>query len=394
MKLGIVVVTYNRINSLIRLLSSLDKSYYNEEVDLILSIDKSKTDKVEAFADEFEWSHGQKIVCKHQKNLGLKAHILSVGNWLEKYDAIVVLEDDLVVSPFYYQYAKQTVTKYAHESKVAGISLYNFAINYQNGLPFEPVKDTNDVFFMQCAMSWGQIWMRDSWNRFLKWYDQNLQFTPSAVVPRALYKFGEKSWLKFHTRYCIENDLYFVYPYTSLSTNFSDQGTNHNNVRGGNPTINQVRLQKGAGVLSYRLPSFDESKVKYDGFFENQYLYAELNFNEDDLCLDLNGENLNQSEKRYWLTTIKKDYKVIQSFGLAYKPIEENVLQHIPGQEIYLYDTSVREKNTSIPNNDRYLFLYRIGSMVQLLRSYGLWKAVSDFIYSLKRRVVRNVVKK
>lgn len=389
MSIAIVVITYNRINSLKRLLSSLEKAQYKEDVTLIISIDKSNTDLVEKYADEFVWCFGQKIVNKHQNNLGLKAHILSVGNWLEKFDAIIVLEDDLVVSPFFYQYAKQTVSKYAQEEKVAGISLYSFAINYQNGLPFEPIKDNHDVFFMQCAMSWGQIWMRNAWSSFMKWYEFNKDFSPSPIVPRALYKFGEKSWLKYHTRYCIENDLFFVYPYTSLSTNFSDQGTNHKNIKGVNPTVNQVRLQNGNGNIVYNLPLFCESNVKYDGFFENLGLYESLGISKQELCLDLNCENQNICKRKFWLTTIKQDYKVLKSFGLAYKPIEENVIQQKEGQDIFLYDTTVKEKNKFNHNVDRFLFLYRIGNMVQLLRQYGIRKVMIDFGYSFIRKILR-----
>lgn len=57
-----VVIAYNRTTSLKRLLMSLDDACYDgeENVQLVISIDKSNTDKVERFADEFVWKHGEK----------------------------------------------------------------------------------------------------------------------------------------------------------------------------------------------------------------------------------------------------------------------------------------------------------------------------------------------
>lgn len=51
----------------------------------------------------------------------------------------------------------------------------------------------------------------------------NKSFKDDATLPQNLFTWSEKSWLKFHDRYCIETNRYFVYPYVSLSTNYSVQ---------------------------------------------------------------------------------------------------------------------------------------------------------------------------
>ena len=97
--IALVVIAYNRKDSLHRLLQSLDNAIYDEvSIPLYISIDKSNTDEVERFADEHSWRHGKKTVVKHERNLGLRAHVLEQGRLLDKYDAIVILEDDLVVT--------------------------------------------------------------------------------------------------------------------------------------------------------------------------------------------------------------------------------------------------------------------------------------------------------
>ena len=63
-----------------------------------------------------------------------------MGKLLNDYDALIVLEDDITVSPYYYQYACQTIAQYQDDERIAGISLYNFPVDYQNGLPFTPLQ--------------------------------------------------------------------------------------------------------------------------------------------------------------------------------------------------------------------------------------------------------------
>ena len=130
MRIGICCITYNRLTSLTRLLKSLEDADYDENVELIISIDKSDSTDIEDFANMYQWKYGQKHIIAHNSNLGLRKHILSCGLLLKKYDALVVLEDDIVVSPNYYRYVVQCIEKYHDDDRIAGISLYNFPVNY------------------------------------------------------------------------------------------------------------------------------------------------------------------------------------------------------------------------------------------------------------------------
>lgn len=383
MNIAIVAVAYNRVNSLQRLLHSLENAYYAEKVTLIISIDKSNTDIVEHFADNYLWPHGEKIVDKHDKNLGLRPHMLSLGKWFETFDAIVVLEDDIVVSPNYFTYTYKAVNTYSLCPEIAGISLYSFCVNYQNGLPFIPLKDENDVYFMNCAMSWGEVWMRDSWNRFYNWYLEHKEFTAEYYLPTRICRWNQKSWLKYHTRYCIEENKYFVHPYISLSSNFGDAGE-HNNE--GGYTAYQVELQQGIKE-NFVFPEFGVNGVYYDGFFENKALYKHLGLGDDDLCLDLQGEWRNRLNKRYWLTTEVRNYKIVKSFGLNYRPIELNVLLNNEGGQIFLYDTQSSENNPYSARISDLLYRYRVNNIAILIIKYGLLSTWNDCVKLLKQRI-------
>ena len=386
-KIAIVAVAYNRVKSLERLLSSVSEASYDtsSNIHLIISIDKSDTDEVEKYADDYLWKHGNKVVDKHSTNLGLRNHMMSLGKWFEHYDALIVLEDDLIVAKDFYNYARQVISKYSEDSRIAGASLYSFKLNYLNNQPFEPIYDGNDVYLMNCAMSWGEIWMRNQWHAFYEWYLQHDDFPIMPHLPLRLCKMGKKSWLKYHTRYCIEENKFFVFPYHSLSTNFSDIGTHNTGVH---YSQYQVPLSNRIGG-NYHLPKLDDSCVKYDGFFENIQIYESLGFRENELCIDLNGTISGLPKERYWLTTQVKNYKILSTFKDELRPIEQNVLygRNDSGSTIFLYDTTKIEKNRSKTNI--HLYRYYLGDIIQFLRIYGELRVFKDYCRHYWKRLTR-----
>ena len=381
-KISIIAVAYNRIDSLSRLLSSLEKAWYGEgRPTLIISIDKSKTDVVERFADDYHWPYGGKIVKKHKQNMGLRAHIMSLGQWFEQFDTLVVLEDDLVVSPAFYNYTLQASDKYCNNPQIAGISLYSFATNYITGTPFYPVINEYDGYFMNCAMSWGEVWMKNQWHEFYQWYLEHQDFGNEPHLPESLYQW-EKSWLKYHTRYCIECEKYFLYPYVALTTNFSDPGT-HNS--GFQNTTYQLVLQQG--IKTYSFPDDEAHAVCYDGFFENKAIYAALCLTEQECCVDLYGAKKNRMKRKYWLTADIVDLPIEKSYGIAYKPLEQNIINNIEGSGIFLYEANGISTNKIKHNSNILLYRYNIGDFEVFLRSYGFKNILKIYIANIKSKL-------
>lgn len=349
MDIAICIIAYNRLDSLKRVLASLEKGYYDSSVTLIVSIDKSDTTIVEDYAKQYNWKFGEKRVVTHSLNLGLRKHVLQCGDLLNEYDALIVLEDDISVAPSFYYYAKQCVEKFFDDPKIAGISLYNFPLNYHNNLPFNPLHSDSDVYFMQCAQSWGQVWMKKQWFAFKEWYLKNSEeFGEQAHLPKSICKWPKSSWLKYHTRYVIENNKYFVYPYISLSTNNGDIGTHY----GKSTTLFQSKLLYGKKRL-FKL----DPVISYDGFFENEMLYEVFGYDRQSLCVDFYGQKDNALKRRFWLTRKKKPYKIVKAFPLALKPYEWNILNNEEGKELFLYDTEECVHNR-FKSLDRKYFLY------------------------------------
>lgn len=373
-KYAIVVIGYNRPDNVSRLLQSLNVAeYFGDTVDLIISIDNSGSDKVECVANNFVWNYGKKTVITYSERQGLKKHILKCGGFIANYDAIAVLEDDLFVSPAFYQYMKAAVDKYACNDRIAGISLYthlwnpNPAVN----LPFSPAESGYDNFFIQYAQSWGQVWMKKQWYAFMEWYENNSgdvivdENTPSYIAT------WKNSWLKYHIKYCIENNKYFVYPYRSYTTCFTDIGE-HNNFGG---AIYQVTLAK---ILNREFIFCDVDAwdaVVYDAYFERMPS-AFGKIATEDLSVDIYGvKPMDKNKKRYILSTQLLNYKRIKSFELCMRPHEENVIHEIKGSQIHLYDTNIVEKQ-ELKNNEvkAYVYYHRLHGNIDLIFKTGLAK--------------------
>ncbi|PNW26694.1 glycosyltransferase [Formosa algae] len=137
---ALVVVTFNRPESLKRLLDSLNNAYYNEyNVPLIISIDYQNSiqhNEVVEIAENFKWTFGKKTIINHVENLGLKKHVLKCGDLVYDYDSIIMLEDDLFVSQEFYTTTIQLLNFYKSDDRIAGVSLYTHKKNFFKYISF------------------------------------------------------------------------------------------------------------------------------------------------------------------------------------------------------------------------------------------------------------------
>ncbi len=366
-KYAIVAIGYNRPDCLLRLLDSLNAAHISEQIPLIISLDNCGSDIVQKAICDFVWKHGGMRIVTHPRRLGLKNHILSVGDFTKEYENIIVFEDDLFVSPYFFGFVKQAVQAYGDDDRIAGIGLYNNSWEQNSGYAFEAVHDGSDAYFMQYACSWGQVWTRKKWELFLKWYEKNGEpFCCDETVPPNVNRWNEKSWLKYHVKYCAQTQRFFVFPHISLTTNFSAVGS-HNKVND-NAYQNAMLL----GERTWRLPALEDSHAKYNVYFENLELPKALGLAENEVCLDTYGKRKNSGGKRYWLTTAPAGYKVVKSFALELRPREANVLFDIPGEVIKLYDTAYPEPAKTLSqrriDNIEMHYITRAVSLKQLWR--------------------------
>jgi hypothetical protein len=332
---AIVAVAYNRPHSLDRLLGSLDAAQYpaGTQVPLIISIDHGDNQDVLALAEAFDWRHGEKQVIYQPQNLGLKAHILACGNLAEQYGAVILLEDDLYVSPQFYQFSLQSLAFYDDDPLIKGISLYNHRANvHADNLPFIPVEDGNDVYFMQMPSSWGQVWKWEWWQDFRAWLAEHEEVRPEEKISPFVRSWPKSSWLKHKIRYLTQKGYFYVYPRQSLASNFGDSGTNFAE----NSTLYQVPLLFGG--KSWQFGPLSDALAVYDAFFEwhgSKVKACLPELGEAAVECNLYGcKVLDQYDESTLFVSLFSTASTELSFGLEMRPAEQNLMQRIPGQKI------------------------------------------------------------
>lgn len=384
MNIPIIVIAYNRDKSLKRLLNSLaSASYKQKKIDLIISIDKTNNHKVYEIADSFNWIYGNKTVIKNTKKLGLREHVLNCGDLVFDYDAIIMLEDDLIVSKSFYNYATQSVDFYKNDDRIGGISLYTYRISeFANQRTFIPMQDSSDVYFMKVPSSWGQIWTKKQWRKFRNWYNEKEYEKNSykGTIPDVVLNWGESSWKKYFYMYLAQYNKYIVYPRVALSTNMADIGTHH---KVESSTAHQAILMNYFD-RDYIFKKLDESICKYDAFMESEYLEKELDL-EGDLIVDYYGIKTNFSKAKYLLSTRKLNYKKIKQWSLSLKPYELNILYNISGEDLFLYKLNQNkiqktEKYTETINLIKY-------ELPGLTREKSIRVAYHEYKSTIKRKI-------
>ena len=160
-------------------------------------------------------------------------------------------------------------------------------------------------------------------------------------MPAYIHGWQASSWLKYFVAFLVANDMFFLYPRRSLTTNFGDAGTHV----GTDNTDYQVPLQ--AEKIDYRFSTLDQSKSVYDVFFENLRLHESMNIPRDALTVDLYGLKDDSPDTRYLLTRKCLDFAVIKAFGCCMRPHEANISEQIEGTDFFLYDLTMPMANSN-----------------------------------------------
>ena len=331
-KLAIIIVCYDRPLALNRLLQSLSNAEYGvcEDIPLVISIDGGGASELLAIAENYKWKYGKKIIIRHKQNLGLRKHILLCGDLTETYENIIILEDDCYVSKNYYSFALSALHFYKGHSMIAGISLYSHAFNYSANLPFYPLIDGYDFFFMQVPSSLGQVWSKKQWRKFKNWYDKNNVIQKNDRLPEHVKSWPESSWKKYFYKFMICENIFFVYPVTSYLTNFGDIGTHLIKSTDYFQTTIEIKEKN----IPLRFVNFDQSFNKYDAYFEilpDCLIHYGANISPNTV-IDLYGTKQFElfNDKKYSLS-LRDSNKVILQYDASLFPYPLNIILNLEG---------------------------------------------------------------
>lgn len=365
---AIVIIAYNREQALKRLLHSIERADYPDgDVTLVISVDRSSDhsgDLVRKAAEDFDWKYGEKKLVFREENLGLKRHVLSCGDFSKEYEAVIMLEDDLYVSPAYYFYAMQALEYTKDNDRIGGISLYNHLLNVHAREPFLAIHEPCDNWYFQFASSWGQAFTKAQWDGFKSWLavHDNTDLADTDL-PRNVSGWSDRSWLKYYIKYLIDTDRFFLYPTISYTTNFGDEGTH------AKETVNDLQVPLSSPRKTFTFESLEESRSVYDAFFENRklkpHVAAEISelmkkqVGPEQVAIDLYGYRGMDVHADYLLSSKALPYLCLKTYGRMLRPHDENIFQDIPGKSFFLYDLHTEAKKPRVDQAARLLYNYR-----------------------------------
>lgn len=163
MNAPIVLFVYNRLRHVQLTIEALKNNDLSEASDLIIfsddasqSKDEKKVEEVRSFLENI--SGFRSVIIHHRlHNYGLaKSIIEGVTQVLSEYDRLIVLEDDMVTSPFYLTYMNDALERFAEDERV--ISVHGWRFPTEKVLP--------EAFFLRGADCWGWSTWRRGWDLF------------------------------------------------------------------------------------------------------------------------------------------------------------------------------------------------------------------------------------
>ena len=156
----IVLFVYNRPGHTKQVLEALQNNKGAKESPLVVYSDAASTNedaiRVQEVRSYIQGVRGFSSVTliEREKNYGLSRSIIEgVSEVLSKHPSVIVLEDDLVTSPYFLSYMNQGLQLYEKEEKV--ISLHGYMYPVKARLP--------ETFFLRGADCWGWATWRRGW---------------------------------------------------------------------------------------------------------------------------------------------------------------------------------------------------------------------------------------
>ena len=180
----IVLFVYNRPDHTRQTIEALQKNELAKESELFIYSDEAKNDDARKSVDEvrkyIEKVDGFKkvTIIKREKNWGLANSIIDgVTKIVNEYGKIIVLEDDLVTSPYFLKFMNEALEFYERDDKVWHVSGWNYPID---------TNDLDDVFLWRLMNCWGWATWANRW----EYYEKDVNKLIASFTKRDIEKFN------------------------------------------------------------------------------------------------------------------------------------------------------------------------------------------------------------
>lgn len=158
----IILFTYNRPSHTKLTVEALKKNRLAKDSELHIysdgilnGSDRESVAEVRKFIAEIEGFKSVHIL-EREGNLGLSGNIIDgVSSILSNHDRVIVLEDDLITSPWFLTFMNEALESFKNETKIGHIHGFCF-----------PIENLPETFLINWCGSWGWATWRRAWHRF------------------------------------------------------------------------------------------------------------------------------------------------------------------------------------------------------------------------------------
>ncbi|MGI2109498.1 glycosyltransferase family A protein [Shewanella frigidimarina] len=277
----IVVFCFNRLDTLILLFDSLINCSEAIDTEVFIYVDGPRNN-----LDKNIQSEIVNVLCKYEKyflnfslilrekNLGLRTSLIrGVSDILIKYECVIVIEDDLILSNNFIDYMNESLSFYKNNTEISGISAYSNFIEH---------KTTSTNYFHIRPCSWGWATWRDRWVKIDWDYKPKSLFeyiklwflckpVGDDIFRMFRYHLTHKinSWAISWTIHSINNNLKTSYPFDTKVQNvgFGDEATHCKN---DNPFVSKfIAIQEKNYKLLNSVVLNRNIITKYNSYFSN-----------------------------------------------------------------------------------------------------------------------------
>lgn len=172
----ILFFAYNRPNHTLQVLQALKKNELANQSHLIVYVDGPKAnaspeqlfqiEEVRRVVKQEQWCGSVEYHLAEQ-NIGCRNSIIQgISEVIKKHDAVIILEDDIVVSPYFLRFMNNSLSFYKNYQSVFSISGFNLP---EKRIPI-PEDYEYDVYVSLRQQNWGwgtwaNRWQQVDWNK-------------------------------------------------------------------------------------------------------------------------------------------------------------------------------------------------------------------------------------
>jgi hypothetical protein len=241
MNAPVIVFTFKRIDTLKLIIQAISNNVLSTETDLILFSDaphdEMDTEAVQIVRKYLRTITGFKsvTVIEREHNYGLARNIAQgVTTVLQDHEKVIVLEDDIVVAPFFLAYMNDALNLYRDDEKVCQIAGYSYLqkLKGQYDLP--------ETYFIRGGdcLAWG------TWRRAWAVYSDDAEALAAQIRSAGLIrKFNRDNYYNYYRMLCntasgktvswaikwyaanFLQDRYVLYPLKSLALHIGTESS-------------------------------------------------------------------------------------------------------------------------------------------------------------------------